>query len=995
MSDFTRRAHIVITADAKDVKEELATLENMKRGLVEMKRLQKDRVSEGLEVTKRQKRALEREFEALSDLNDELKRSIKETKEWSAAQRAAARDAKDAANEMERQERIRRGELQGIKKRLEAEASFNSRLAAARRRRRQRQEARERRWNRDAQAAEKAHQAQLLKLNQLGRRAILADKRKKAAEERAIDQKRAAEEKAWNRYIVGLEAKTESERTAIARRGSAARLRTSRSERTGRSGASTFGGIGPNGGFGYLMGGGGVGTAIIGGVMAHQGISATTRAYLDQEEALGRLMSLVSDFEQQAGFTWDFARSKAQRLARTLGIDVTDAAIAMREAVTANVDPLKAGGFVTGAQGLALSEGVDVKAVTGMLAQIRNAFELTGEQMAGLPDIMFTAMDQGVFKLKQASQQIGDMAGIAKTVGFEYREALAAVSALTRSGMSSARAMTSIRALGELIMKGPTAKVAARRKEVGLDLRKSVAQGGLVGVIEDLKKATEGGQYNVAELLGGRVRALKGVAQLINQGNDDFLDILDKMYQSEGRAAREAAKLLDNPATRMKRLGETIETVMANIGETFVTPFLDLLGEGDDFTKNMESIVGFSDRIMHNMKWLTEGSFDKIAELKALLGLGDTSLTGFGALDDATLWLGDKFHGTKRASDVDEEEQAIRDAFARSEGYTSEADMMANLAWKKKQAKEAEKIKQDSIDRQNQIEEVAARERAERAKALAKEQSDYRKALFKEQLSMAEKIHTRIMSLEKQRRDFLASEAERTAKADLAGRKQTELEKFARLHGKYSSAKARAQSATDPADLKSALASMSEATSAMRGMDLNSVLANFGSDYLSARTGLAGNFPETPFSERYENTRSARNQLEAAREFLRSGRRTRGGLDAFARINDRGVYDFGSELYNTIDTRWSADEAGYRRKATAIENFDPSVNPQDPVTWAAQQAKAGMGAVDGQTNVQYNQPIEINLTFNGPADPAAVEDAATKAVKDAMDRKVGHTTPNK
>lgn len=972
MSDFSREARIVAKFDGREYRDGIAILREMQTELERKQRLQKDHLAEGKKISREKRRELEREGEALKDLKSEYAL-------LGAGIKGLTSDYKDHLRQQKASIAETKAESRALKSRLQDEVRYNTRSASLRRKWRSRKEAFAKAEAAKIEAIEKAHQAKLLRVQKLGAKAILADKKIAAQREKDLARARSA-------LVVSLRRAQETKETQVVRRGEATRARI----KARSSGVSAFGGLGAGGGFGYLMGGGAIGGAIVAGLAVQQGVKKTTSLYLEQEEALGRLMSLVSDTEKAQGFAWEDARKNAQDLAMQLGITIPEAAIAMREAITSAVDPVRAPSFVKAAQGLALSEGVDVENVTALLATVRNAFELTGDEMARLPDIIFTTMDEGRFKLSQVANQLGDLAGLAAAVGFEYKETFAALGALTRTGMSSARAATSLRALSELIMKGPTKKVADRREKAGLDLRASAEEGGLTQVIADIKRAVEQGEFTTAELLGGRVQALKGVQQLIAASNDDFHEIIKKLDTSTGRAALESERLLGNTANRMERLGSTLEVGMSKIGEVFTESFANFLGEGDEFTNNMNEIVQALESVAVGLS----------ATMKVVEFL-NPGWKAYGKVKDIVVGDSHKQEAADAAKTTTEfekymkSEEYLREQAAAKEKRDRIQQHLDRVAEFERMSKEQREIYNKSVLAQFTLEQEEHKKALEAKKKAeikhAHEVSRLRQSVWSEEKKRMDEAHKKMVELHAAKTEFSKSEKERLESALLSKRTMNPLEQFTRQRKKFEEGRKEAAAATDLKGLEAAMSKMAEASTAIRGMDLSQIDR---SQRYEAQRGLADIHAGTPFKDVGRKSREASVDVQQSFKELDEGRFSPGGFEGYSRSKDESLVEIFQTLVEKLRLSEKTVRTGAEENMRALENFDPTLRSaqlglnRDSLLQQAQVATS-------KETVYDQRSFDIKFDLSGTQDHEELVEKISARLRVLLDQGKVSITPAK
>ena len=350
-----------------------------------------------------------------------------------------------------------------------------------------------------------------------------------------------------------------------------------------------------------IYGSGAVGGALAAGFLAQHAIEGMASASLERTRAVSKLMSLVNQNERAIGFTFEFAKEEAKALAIELGISIPEAALAMREAVTSAVSPLNSSAYVEMARMLSVIEGADLEKTVTALTAIKNAFGLTGDQMLSVPDVLFAGVDEGNLQLGKLSNQMGNAAAMAARAGMDIRELAAATSALTKAGMSSSTAFTSIRAFATLMQKPATARVQENRQLAmsavpGLDFSPAGIQSeGFLEWLDKVNQAMDVTGLKLTDLIGGRERALRGVGLLLSTMNQSMKDIYAQQEANPGIGMQRGMEVMQDQMGKWERVKATFMAGWEDMGDFVMDIFSDMVGDGWEFEKTLLRIQkGFS-----------------------------------------------------------------------------------------------------------------------------------------------------------------------------------------------------------------------------------------------------------------------------------------------------------------------------------------------------------------------------------------------------------------
>lgn len=255
--------------------------------------------------------------------------------------------------------------------------------------------------------------------------------------------------------------------------------------------------------------------------------------------------------------------------------DLTTGLYDLRSAGTSAQDAM---GRLEGSAQLAVAGlGTTAEAVDIVTSAV-NAFKLEGQEARDLFDQIFKATAYGKVTISQLAQGFGAVAGTVANAGIKIDEYLAAVAAMTTTGVPAAQAHTMIRAaiagltreseLGEKALK------AFGVKTFGELVEKS---GGLVGALTNVKNAFGGNAANLIKLLGS-VEAYGALLSLTGAQNEVFNQALDDMREGSNKVDEAFAKRNEGMGASIQMMQNAINDLTIAIGTAMAPAIKEFAG---------------------------------------------------------------------------------------------------------------------------------------------------------------------------------------------------------------------------------------------------------------------------------------------------------------------------------------------------------------------------------------------------------------------------------
>lgn len=329
------------------------------------------------------------------------------------------------------------------------------------------------------------------------------------------------------------------------------------------------------------------------------------------ETSMARVQTMLSDTENAA----EMFGSAIEDLSKEFGTSTKVLADGLYEILSASVDSSQAIQVLATAGRAAVGGFTDVKTAADAITTVLNSYGLAATEAARVTDILFTIQKRGKTSFGQLAPVIGRVTSIAKTSGVRLEEVAGFLSLLTRNGIQTEEAITSLRAAVATFLK-PTKEAKEAAKALGIDLSTAGIQSkGFLGVLREISKLPA----DTITRLFPNIRAIAGLAPLLDQFEE---------FEKDVAAAENAAGSLE---TAYSIMANTIEQEIASLRQTVILAFkaigTAILGPVSGVIKIIKPVVeAFTEWAKQNQQLLKT-----LALVGAgLLGLG-TSLIALGA----------------------------------------------------------------------------------------------------------------------------------------------------------------------------------------------------------------------------------------------------------------------------------------------------------------------------------------------------------------------------
>ena len=294
---------------------------------------------------------------------------------------------------------------------------------------------------------------------------------------------------------------------------------------------------------------------------------------------VGMAISKFAEFDQQMAYVRAATHETAanMNLLRDAAIDAgartvysaTEAAAAIEELSRAGVSTANIlSGGLDASLDLAAAGGLAVADAAGIAATALKTFNLAGEDMGHVSDLLAAGAGKAMGDVSQLGQALAQGGMVAKSTGLSIEETTAALSAFAAQSLLGSDAGTSLKSMLQRLT--PQSNVAAKEME-RLGISAYDAQGQFIGLsafagnLEESLRDLTPEQRNAALAVIFGSDAVRAANVLYSEGAAG-IDRWTAAVDDQGYAAQTAAMRLDNLMGDLEALGGAFDTALIQSG---------------------------------------------------------------------------------------------------------------------------------------------------------------------------------------------------------------------------------------------------------------------------------------------------------------------------------------------------------------------------------------------------------------------------------------------
>ncbi len=297
---------------------------------------------------------------------------------------------------------------------------------------------------------------------------------------------------------------------------------------------------------------------------------AGAKAFADFETAMAQVSTLVEDPSQ---FMSGFAGG-VKNLAIQFGESTDVLAAGLRDVLGAAIDPAKAMDVLAVSVKSAKAALTDTATSTDAITTLLNAYGMDASKAADVSDWLFRVADRGKSTFPELASGIGNVATTAATAGVGLDELGAMLAVLTRAGIKTDNAITSVNSIIATFLK-PSDEAKEIAAQLGFQLSTTTIQAeGLAGVFQRIAKLPP---ETLARLFP-ESRALKGILPAL-RNMEGFEEDLKLMEQRAGATDRAYSKLAKTLSVQMSQAKEAVKAAAVEIGTAIAGDLNNAVGK--------------------------------------------------------------------------------------------------------------------------------------------------------------------------------------------------------------------------------------------------------------------------------------------------------------------------------------------------------------------------------------------------------------------------------
>lgn len=294
------------------------------------------------------------------------------------------------------------------------------------------------------------------------------------------------------------------------------------------------------------------------------GLAISKWAEFDQQ------MSYVQAATHETAANMDLLREAALDAGARTVFSATEAAGAIEELARAGVktQDILAGGL-DAALDLAAAGGLQVADAAGIAAVALKTFNLRGEDMSHVADLLAAGAGKAMGDVSQLSQALAQGGQVAKQTGLSIEETTAGLAAFAAQGLLGSDAGTSFKSMLQRLTP-QSAEAQAKMDELGISAYDAagnfIGLAAFAGNLKDSLKTLTPEQRNSAMATIFGSDAVRAATVLYDEGEDGIRNWIDAV-DDQGYAAETAAMRLDNLKGDWETLTGSIDTALITMGE--------------------------------------------------------------------------------------------------------------------------------------------------------------------------------------------------------------------------------------------------------------------------------------------------------------------------------------------------------------------------------------------------------------------------------------------
>lgn len=299
-------------------------------------------------------------------------------------------------------------------------------------------------------------------------------------------------------------------------------------------------------------------------------LGETAQAFMECAEAAAKYetgLAKISTIADPAQASMETIKTDITALSQETGQSVNDISESVYQAISASVETAGAVEFVRQSNMLAVGGFTDTTTAVDVLTTAINAYGLETSQATEISDMLITTQKLGKTTVGELGSTLGTVIPTAAAYKTNMENVSAAMVTMTKQGINTATAGTSLRAmLSELAKDGSDVSNVLKEK-TGKSFSDLMQDGKSLGDVLDILGQSVGGDSTAFANLFSNVRAKQGALAIFNAGAKEFNGTVDQMKGSVGATAEAYSKMENTAEHAQKVFTNSAENLKIAIGE--------------------------------------------------------------------------------------------------------------------------------------------------------------------------------------------------------------------------------------------------------------------------------------------------------------------------------------------------------------------------------------------------------------------------------------------
>ena len=324
------------------------------------------------------------------------------------------------------------------------------------------------------------------------------------------------------------------------------------------------------------------------------------------EQQMANVSTLLND--QSSRFLPQYTE-QIREMSRQFGESAETLSKGLYDIISASIPAEHALNVLTVATKAAKAGITDTAVSADAITTILNSYNLSADRAADVSDRLFATVVRGKTTFAELAPNIGKVAAVAATTGVSFEDLSANMATMTRAGVQTEIAITSLRAILLSFLKPQQDSIEAARK-YGVELNSNTLRTiGLTGVIERLKRATA----EELAIIVPTSRAITGFAAAIQKAAG-LAEDYDYILNSTGETEKAYQKIAENSAFKLEQLNQRWTDFKRIIGDISINPLISAFSYINKTLENTVELAREAARYLRSIG-LSMGAMEPLATI--------------------------------------------------------------------------------------------------------------------------------------------------------------------------------------------------------------------------------------------------------------------------------------------------------------------------------------------------------------------------------------------